>query len=59
MLCHSSKHILLIDHTKFGQTHMVSDCPWSEVDVVITDEEPPKEFLKTFEENKVQLVIAS
>lgn len=59
MLQHSSKHILLIDHTKFGQTHMVSDCPWNNVDIVITDEEPPKEFVKVFEEMKVQLVIAS
>ena len=58
MLKHSSKHILLIDHTKFGQTYMVSDCSWKDIDVVITDQEPPKEFADLFNEAKIQLVIA-
>ena len=58
MLKRSTKHLLLVDHTKFGRTHLVSDCPWKDVDVVITDEQPPKEFIKMFEENGVKLVIA-
>lgn len=58
MLKRSSKHILLVDHTKWNHTHLVSNCTWDKVDIVITDSMPPLEFKKLFEDLNIQLIIA-
>ncbi len=59
MLKRSAKHILLADHTKFGKTFLVADCPWEGIDVVITDEEPSEEFNQKFQSLRIELVVAS
>ena len=59
MIKRSAKRILLADHTKFGKTYLVADCPWESINVVITDEEPSEEFKRKFEELRIELIVAS
>lgn len=58
MLKRSKKHILLVDHAKFGSTYLISDCSWKDIDVIITDEEPNDDFKKLFNEYHIQLIVA-
>ena len=40
--------LLLCDHTKFGKTFMCTDFSFSEVDYLITDKMPPREYVEAF-----------
>lgn len=54
----SRKRILLIDHTKFGKTLLASDCPLEDVDVIVTDRQPPADYLEAFARMNIKLVNA-
>lgn len=58
MLLKSKKHILLVDHTKFGKNATFKTCDFSEIDVLITDAMPDIEFVNVLERNNVKLVIS-
>lgn len=58
MLRHSTKHVLLVDHTKFDQTYVGSVCSLAAINILITDEKPREEYTKFFERNGIQLIVA-
>jgi DeoR/GlpR family transcriptional regulator of sugar metabolism len=58
MLKNSTKHILLVDHTKFGNTYVASVCGLSEIDVIVTDVMPSQEYVDAFKANDITLIVA-
>lgn len=58
MLKKSKTTILVADHTKFGKLASFKTCDFSDIDILITDKAPTKNFIKASEENNVKLVIA-
>ena len=58
MLKRSAFHILLADHTKFGNTLVAQTCPLADLDVVVTDEMPSQDFLTAFKQSGVRLIVA-
>lgn len=58
MITRSHKAIVLADHSKFDRYALETVCPWSEVDVVITDRMPSDTFKEIFELQGVELIVA-
>lgn len=58
MLEHSSKHYLLLDHSKWNQVFLASICPIEDIDAVITDAEPSEEYKNYFSLNGIELIVA-
>lgn len=58
MMEKSARHILLIDHAKFDKIFFSHSCDFSQLDVVITDKMPDESYIKAFEMNGVELIIA-
>lgn len=58
MLRQSKHHILLVDHTKFEKIFMTTTCGFDAIDTVITDRQPPDEYIRMFKESDVRLVVA-
>ena len=52
----AQKVYLLVDHTKFGKVAFTRLFGIDQIDVVITDREPPAEWLEWFAANNVQLI---
>ena len=59
MLKNSKTHILVVDSTKFGKLSSFKTCDFDDIDILITDKKPSKEFIKAFEQKNVKLVIAN
>ncbi len=57
MLRKSKHHILLVDHTKFEKIYMTTTCGFDVIDVVITDKQPPDDYIKMFKEHDVELIV--
>ncbi|MBR5506941.1 MAG: DeoR/GlpR transcriptional regulator [Clostridia bacterium] len=53
----ADKVIVLADFAKFGQRAMCKVCPLDEIDILITDNKAPKDFLKEIEKKGVKVVI--
>jgi DeoR/GlpR family transcriptional regulator of sugar metabolism len=58
MMKRSKLHILLADHTKFEKIFMSQTCDFSDIDVLITDQVPTKEYLDLFETSECSVIIA-
>lgn len=56
MVRQSKKIIALADHTKIETTGLFKICSLQELDVLITDQMPPQEFVTALEENNVELI---
>ena len=54
----AKKVIVLADYAKFGVRAMCRVCPLNEIDVLITDNKAPKDFVKRIEKNGTQVIIA-
>ena len=50
MLKKSKTTILVADHTKFGKLASFKTCDFSDIDILITDKAPTKNFIKASEE---------
>ena len=59
MLKNSKTHILLVNSTKFGKIYMTKMCDLADLDVVITDNTPPQEYIDAFKEHNIKLIVAS
>lgn len=59
MMKRSKVHILLADHTKFEKIFMSQTCDFNDIDVLITDQVPTKEYLDLFESSGCKVVIAA
>lgn len=56
-ICEKSREIyLLADHTKFGHTTLLTYAPLENIHTIITDQEPPKEFLEYCKENDIRFL---
>lgn len=55
----SDKVAMLCDSTKFGKTFMCADFNFDEVDYLITDKMPPKEYLNKISDSKCKLLCAA
>ena len=51
----SHTHFLLADHTKFGHFSLMTYCPLSQVDHIVTDEMPPQEYSDYCRENHIEM----
>ncbi len=49
--------ILLADHTKFGKIGIHTLMEPSKIDYIVTDREPPKDYVKMFHDNNVKMLI--
>lgn len=56
MIRQAKTRILLADHTKFDQVFFVKTLEWQDVDIVVTDIEPKRQWLEFFRKNEVQLI---
>jgi len=50
------KTIVAVDHTKFGNSNFVKVCDPAEVDIVVTDRQPPEEIQACFDEAGVEVI---
>ncbi len=53
----STKVAMLVDSTKFGKEFMCHDFYFDDVDYLITDKTPPKEFTEQINASKCQLIV--
>ena len=58
MIARAKNVAFLVEVRKFGVTAMVRVCSLRDVDVLVTDEEPPTEYRAVLEENGVRLLVA-
>ena len=56
MKLNSKKLIMLCDSNKFNKTFMCSDFSFNDIDYLITDKIPPKEYLELIEKSNCQLI---
>lgn len=54
----ADKVIVLADYEKFGIRAMCRVASWEDIDVLITDDKAPKDFLRKIEKSGVKVVIA-
>lgn len=54
----SLEHILLIDHTKFNKTSLMTYAQFKDFHYIITDEAPPEEYAEHFNANRTVLELA-
>ena len=58
VLSRGDNAMIISDHTKFGRSGLVKVCEYSDVDILITDKEPDKEFQEIFANQDVKVEIA-
>jgi DeoR/GlpR family transcriptional regulator of sugar metabolism len=51
----AQEHMLLIDHTKFGQPHLEVVCPLTEVHRIVTDKPPAREMALALRKAEIEL----
>lgn len=56
MLQQAAKVILLADHTKFDKTAFVQLASFSNIDMLITDQEPAPEWIQLLQDQEIELV---
>ena len=49
--------ILAVDHTKFNKCSIISLGDFSEIDIIVTNKEPSKEWIRVFENNHIQYIV--
>lgn len=54
----SHQHYLLVDHTKFDKTSLMTFCQINQLDYIITDIQPDDEYVEYFRHNNIRLEIA-
>lgn len=58
MITHSRTGVLMVDNTKFETVQMFKAAMLEDIDIVITDEKPSSEYLKFFDRNGIELLVA-
>lgn len=51
--------VLMADRTKFGSDAMISYCPLEKVSTVVTDREPPPNYMEFFEKHGIPVLYAA
>jgi DeoR/GlpR family transcriptional regulator of sugar metabolism len=57
MLSQSTRHILMVDHTKFGNTSLELVCRLTEVDILVTDAQPQGELRDALHRAGVEILV--
>jgi DeoR family myo-inositol catabolism operon transcriptional repressor len=52
-----NKIYLLVDHNKFESCGLMTYCQLNDIDFIITNKTPQKEYLEYFTENEIQLIV--
>ncbi len=58
MLARAKTRVAILDRSKFGQTGMVTACPLSDIDTLVTDRAPHGELAAALEQAGVQVIVA-
>jgi len=56
MIPRSKKTVLLCDHTKFGHTSFYKISDFKDIDIIITDKKPSKDWVQFLEQNNIELI---
>lgn len=59
LMASTDRVVLLADRTKFSAAAPVRLCPWDEIDVLVTDEEPPAAIARSCAQAGVEIIVAS
>lgn len=59
MMTVSERVILLVDHTKFDVVSLMTFADLKDIDIVITDTNPPQEYVQYCAEHDVEIVVAN
>lgn len=51
--------VALIDHTKFGRKSLFKSCATQDIDILITDDQTPREQLDALRERGIETIVAS
>lgn len=49
---------LLVDSSKFNVSALMTYCQLSDINHLVTDKEPPEEYIQYFEKNKIEVIVA-
>ena len=55
----SARNVLMVDHTKFGNTSLELVCTLDDVDILVTDVAPEGELLDALKEADVEIIVAA
>ena len=58
IVAQSARTVLMVDHSKFGNTCLELVCKLDDVDILITDIAPEGELLEALEEAGVEIIVA-
>ncbi|WP_045835733.1 DeoR/GlpR family DNA-binding transcription regulator [Hyphomicrobium sp. 99] len=58
IVAQSARTVLMVDHSKFGNTCLELVCKLDDVDILITDVAPEGELLEALEEADVEIIVA-
>lgn len=58
MIRHADRIIVLADHSKFQKSFLHHVCGFDEIDILITDKEPPQEIRELLMKHRVRTIIA-
>lgn len=58
LMASTDRVVLLADVTKFSADAPVRLCPWDEIDVLVTDQEPPAAIARSCAQSQVQVIVA-
>jgi len=53
----AQKTVLLADHSKFGHVAYYRVCPIDKIDIVITDDGTPEQFLKPLQDRGIEVIV--
>ena len=54
----SMKSILLYDHDKYDIASLMTYCNLSDINVVVTDKEPPEDYKNFFLQNSTEIMVS-
>lgn len=59
MMAQAEQVVLLCDNSKLGQQHMFAVAEIADIDVLITDQTPPDNFLNILHQHDIQLIVTN
>ena len=58
LMASTDRVVLLADRTKFDAAAPVRLCPWDQIDVLVTDEQPPDAIARSCAKAQVEIIVA-
>jgi DeoR/GlpR family transcriptional regulator of sugar metabolism len=59
MMANAGRTWIVSDHSKFNMTGTEQLCPWEDAGSLITDEEPPKQYVEILRQHGIRLIISA